>query len=318
MGGHHPPAFARAATCASGRNFRFWRAIVKGDPANPIPMIDATLSTFERDVLEASSDAPVLVSFWAPWCEPCKALHPLLERLEREYGGRFRVVNVNTDVNPELVASFNLKSIPHVVAFVDSSAVSQFAGAQAEAFVRAFVDRLTPNPADIEHRGARDALMHGQVEAADVSLRKAIALDPSHDGARLDLVGLLLDRGELDTARSHFSLLSSHAVEQSPYQTVRARLDSAEIAATLPPEHHLAGRIAADGDDLQSRLDLADLYVARREFAPALDQLLEIVKRDRAFGEDVGRVRMLEVFDLAAAETDLVADYRERLSQLLF
>ena len=281
-------------------------------------MIDATLSTFERDVLEASSDAPVLVSFWAPWCEPCKVLHPLLERLEREYGGRFHVVNVNTDVNPELVASFNLKSIPHVVAFVDSCAVSQFAGAQAEVFVRAFVERLTPNPADIEHRAARDAMLHGLAGPAEDSLRKAIALDPSHDGARLDLVGILLDRGELETARTHFALLSSHAIDQSSYNGIRARMETAEIAATLPPEHHLSARIAADAGDLQSRLDLADLYVARRDFAPALDQLLEIVRRDRTFGEDVGRVRMLEVFDLAAAQTDLVADYRERLSQVLF
>jgi putative thioredoxin len=281
-------------------------------------MIDATLSTFERDVIEASSDAPVLVAFWAPWCEPCKALHPMLERLEREYGGRFRVVNVNTDANPELVASFNLKSIPHVVAFVDACAVSQFAGAQQEPFVRAFVDRLTPNPADLEYRAARDALVRGELVIADELLRHAIALDPSHDGARLDLVGLMLDRGELENARTQFSLLSTRAIAHAAYNGIRSRLESAEIAATLPPEDQLAARIAQDGGDLQARLDLADLYVARGEFAPALDQLLEIVKRDRTFGEDVGRVRMLEVFDIAIDDEELVAEYRERLSQLLF
>jgi len=281
-------------------------------------MIDATLSTFERDVIEASSESPVLVTFWAPWCEPCKALHPLLDRLEREYGGRFRVVNVNTDVNPELVASFNLKSIPHVVAFVDACAVSQFAGAQAEPFVRAFVERLTPNPADLEHRAARDAMVNGLPALAEDSLRKAIALDPSHDGARLDFIGMLLDRGELENARAHFMLLSPRALAHAAYNGIRSRMEAAEIAATLPPEHHLASRIEGNGDDLQARLDLADLLVARGDFAPALDQLLEIVRRDRTFGEDVGRIRMLEVFELAAAEADLVAGYRERLSLLLF
>ena len=281
-------------------------------------MIDATLSTFERDVIEASSEAPVLVTFWAPWCEPCKALHPMLERLEREYGGRFRVVNVNTDANPELVASFSLKSIPHVVAFVDACAVSQFAGAQGEPFVRAFVERLTPNPADLEHRAAREAMVSGTEADAEKSLRIAIALDPSHDGARLDYVGLLLARGELEAARTHFALLSPRAIGQSSYHGVLMRLEAAEIAATLPPERQLASRLETDEGDLQARLDLADLYVARKEFAPALEQLLEIVKRDRSFGEDVGRIRMLEVFQLAAGEADLVADYRERLSQVIF
>jgi putative thioredoxin len=281
-------------------------------------MIDTTLSTFERDVLEASSEAPVIVTFWAPWCEPCKALHPVLERLEREFGGRFRVVNVNTDANPELVASFSLKSIPHVVAFVDANAISQFAGAQPEAFVRAFVERLAPNPADLEHRAARDALARGQAPLAEQSLRNAVALDPSHDAARLDLAAMLLERGELWAAAEHFALLSSRAVGLANYASVRARFEAAEIAATLPPEGQLRRRLAEDAGDLQARLDLADLRIAQGKYAEALDQLLEIVRRDRTFGEDVGRVRMLEVFEMAADDPDLVAAYRERLSQLLF
>jgi putative thioredoxin len=131
-------------------------------------------------------------------------------------------------------------------------------------------------------------------------------------------VAVLLDRGEVQEARRHFSLLSPRAIAHAGYNGVRSRMEAAEIAALLPPEQDLAGRIDANGDDMQSRLDLADLYVARRQYAPALDQLLEIVRRDRAFGEDVGRLRMLEVFDLAADHCELVAEYRARLSQLLF
>ena len=139
-------------------------------------MIDATLSSFERDVIEASMEVPVLVDFWAPWCGPCKMLGPLLERLEREYGERFRLVNVNCDTNPELVSSFNLKSIPHSVAFVDGNAVAQFMGAQPEAFVRAFLDRLIPDPSKIEHHAAREALAKGQLDLAESYLKNAIAL----------------------------------------------------------------------------------------------------------------------------------------------
>ena len=281
-------------------------------------MIDATLSTFERDVIEASMEVPVIVDFWAPWCGPCKALGPLLERLEREYGGRFKLVNVNSDTNPELVASFNLKSIPYAVAFVDGNAVAQFMGAQPEAYIRAFLDRLIPNPADLEHRCAREAIAAGRIEEAEEALKNALALDPSCDGARLDMVAILLDRGDIEAARRHYGLLSERALNQSTHHTVRARMEAAEAAAKLPPVEVLESRIEEDGANLQARLDLADLHVARRDYPAALDQLLEIVRRDRTFGEDIGRVRMLEVFEMAAEQPDLVATYRGQLSQVLF
>ncbi len=281
-------------------------------------MIDTTLSTFERDVIEASLDVPVLVDFWAPWCGPCRSLGPMLERLEREYGGRFRLVNVNSDTNPELVESFNLKSVPYAVVFVDGNAVAQFMGAQPEPFVRAFLDRLIPNPAELEHRCAREAMVQGRGAIAEEALRNAIALDPSCDGARLDLAAILLERGDTESARSHFSVLSERARDQSNYALVRSRLEAAEIAATLPPSSELERRLEVNGADLQARLDLADWHIARREYPAALDHLLEIVRRDRTFGEDVGRVRMLEVFEMAADHPQLVADYRGRLSQVLF
>jgi putative thioredoxin len=281
-------------------------------------MIDATLSSFERDVIEASMEVPVLVDFWAPWCGPCKVLGPLLEKLEREYGGRFKLVNVNADTNPELVASFNLKSIPYAVAFVDGNAVAQFMGAQPEAFVRAFLDRIIPNPAEIEHRSAREALAKGQPGLAEDYLKNAIALDPSHAAARLDIISLLLDRGEVDRARSHFSVLTSAAKQQSTYNTVVARFAAAEAASTLPPIDQLVRRIHLDRNDLAARLELAELLISRRDFAPAMHQLLEIVKRDRTFRDDVARRKLLAVFEMAAEHPELVAEYRSRLSGLLF
>ena len=281
-------------------------------------MIDTTLSLFERDVIEASSEVPVLVSFWAPWCGPCKTLGPMLERLERDYGGRFKLVNVNSDTNPELVASFNLKSLPHAVAFVDGNAVAQFLGAQPEVYVRAFLDRLIPNPGEIEHRCAREALVHGQHDIAEQYLRNAIALDPSHDGARLDMVALLLDRDDLESARAQMRLLSPRAVRQSNHACITARMESAERALRLPPAAMLRRRLDFDANDLQARLDLAELHIARRDYAPALDQLLEITARSRKFMNDIGRIKMLEVFEMAADQLDLVSSYRSRLSTVLF
>ena len=281
-------------------------------------MIDATLSTFERDVIEASMEVPVLVDFWAPWCGPCKALGPLLERLERDYGGRWKLVKVNSDANPELAASFNLRSIPYAVAFVDGNAVAQFMGAQPEAYLRAFLDQLIPNPAQIEHRSARDALAKGQWEIAETYLKNAIALDPASDGARLDMVSVLLERDDVTGARVQFDTLSAKASQQSTFESVRARLAAAERAATLPSAELLALRIGKAPEDLQARLDLAEIAIAQGAFRPALEQLLDIVRRDRAFGDDIGRTKMLAVFDMAAGDPELVSEYRKKLSSVLY
>jgi putative thioredoxin len=281
-------------------------------------MIDTSLSSFERDVIEASMEVPVLVDFWAPWCGPCKQLGPMLERLEREYGGRFRLVNVNSDTNPELVSSFALQSIPHSVVFVDGNAVAQFAGAQPEPIVRAFLDRLIPDPSEIEHRAAREALAQGQPGLAESYLKNAIALDPSNDGARLDMAALLIDRGDVRTARTHFEALSSNAPQLSTYSPVSARLEAAEVAEALPPAETLARRIRFTPGDLDARMELAELRIARREFRPALEQLLEIVARDRNYRNDSARLKMLAVFDMVAADPELVTEYRGRLSRLLF
>jgi putative thioredoxin len=278
-------------------------------------MIDTTLSAFERDVIKTSMEVPVIVDFWAPWCRPCKTLGPLLER---EYGGRFKLVNVNSDTNPELVTSFNLKSLPYAVAFVDGNAVAQFMGAQPENFLRAFLDRLVPNPAELEHRSAREALSKGQFEIAEDYLKNAIALDPAHAAARLDMVAVLLERGEVDRARLHFDTLIRNARQQSGYETVRARLLASEVAFGLPPIDLLARRIHLDGNDLGARLGLAELLISTQDFGPAMNQLLEIVKRDRMFRDDVARLKMLAIFEMAAGDPDLVTEYRSRLSALLF
>src|SRR6266566_8824724 len=177
-------------------------------------MIEIGQTSFEREVIDSSSDVPVLVDFWAPWCGPCRVLGPMLERLERDYGGRFRLAKVNSDQSPELAAQFRVRSIPYVVAFIDGEPVDAFVGALPESQLREFIDRLLPNPSEAERRKARRLAEQGQLAEAVAALRAAIALDPNAAPAHLDLAEILLERlpAPVDDARrseEHTSELQS-------------------------------------------------------------------------------------------------------------
>ena len=281
--------------------------------------MNTTLATFETDVIEASTLLPVLVDFWAPWCGPCKALGPLLEKLEHEYAGKWRLVKVNVDEDPQLAAHFQVRSIPHVVAFADGQPIDQFIGVLPEGQLRAFIDGLVPNGAETERRAALAALENGQRGDAFDHLKTALALDPGFDDARLDLIELLLDEERVDEARSEAQLVSTKVTQgiDVRYNTLKTRLDALDAATDLPPTDALEARVAANPGDLEARFDLANLLIARRDYAGALEHLLEIVKRDRTFRDDVGRKTMLSVFDLAAHRPELVSEWRRKLSTTL-
>jgi len=284
-------------------------------------MIDTTQDRFTRDVIEGSHEVPVLVDFWAPWCGPCRVLGPMLEKLEREYDGRFRLVKVDSDRNPDLSAQFAVRSIPYVVAFVDGEPVNAFVGALPEAQLRAFIDKVIPNPSEIQRRKAARLRAAGDENAAATSLRAAIALDPESDAARLDLAGLLIDTGagnpkHLEEAKQVLERVSRRNPDPV-IAALRTRLGALEASADLPSESDLEGRIKADGADLQARLDLANRLIAERRFAPALEHLLAIVEQQRDFRDDVARKTMLAVFDLAADQRELVSSFRRRLAAAL-
>jgi len=281
--------------------------------------MNTTLATFEQDVIEASKLVPVLVDFWAPWCGPCKTLGPLLEKLEQDYAGKWRLVQVNVDENPQLAAHFQVRSIPHVVAFADGQPVDQFIGVLPESQLRAFLDRLVPNAAQTEHKRALAALRNAQRDVAIDHLQTALALEPGNDSARLDLIQVLLDEERIDEARTEVERLSDKTKQgiDVRYNTVKTRLDALDAAAELPPTDALEARIATNPGDLEARFDLASALIARRDYGGALAHLLEIVKRDRTFRDDIGRKTMLSVFDLAAHQPELVAEWRRKLSAAL-
>jgi putative thioredoxin len=267
--------------------------------------MDVTAATFERDVLEASAASPVLVDFWAPWCAPCRVLGPILEKLAREYAGRFRLAKVNLDENPELAAAFGVRSIPDVIAFRDRRPVAHFLGAQPEAAVRAFIERLLPSSSELE-----------RLKGDEASLRRAIELDPRNDLARLDLAERLIGEKRTDEAEK----LLDEVLDNSELDARRGALRAAAGFARAggESERALAERLAAHPDDLEARFALAQRHAGARRYREAMDQLLAIVRADKNWRDGEARRQLVALFTLAADQADLVSKYRRELATALY
>jgi putative thioredoxin len=267
--------------------------------------MDVTAVTFERDVLEASAALPVVVDFWAPWCAPCRALGPILENLEREYDGRFRLAKVDLDQNPDLAAAFGVRSIPDVMAFRGGRPVARFLGAQPESQVRAFIDRLLPSPSELE-----------RLKGGEAGPRKALELDPRNDAARLDLAEVLIEQRKFDEAERLLDEVQDNAALDARRDALRAAAGFARGGGES--EHALRARLAASPEDLEARYALAQRLAAARRYREAMDELLAIVRTDKNWRDGEARRQLLNLFTLAAEERELISEYRRKLATALY
>ncbi len=281
----------------------------------PAHVVDVSSATFEREVLEASKQAPVVVDFWAPWCGPCRALGPVLEKLASAYSGRFKLAKINSDENQDLAAAFAVRSIPTVIGFRDGRPAAQFLGAVPESQARAFIDKLLPSPSQIEQARAAALRKAGDLDGAAGALRRALELDAANDAARLDLAELLIELGHPDEASPLLDAVHPDVDLDSRVSALRA---AAAFAKSGADEGGLRQRLAANPADLDTRLALAGAYAGKKRYREALDELLEIVRRQRDWNDGEARKQVLNIFSLAGDQPELVSEYRRKLASALY
>ena len=317
-------------------------------------MINVTIQNFEADVVEASFTTPVLVDFWAPWCGPCKTLGPLLEKVEEAYGGRFILAKIDSDQEQQLAQAFGIRSIPTCVLMVGGKPVDGFMGAVPESQIKAFLDKHLPSEAELEaEAGAEDAqalVAAGDPQAALNKLHEALTLNPGNDDARYDYVKLLIENNMLDEAQAALEPALAQIPRQLRFEALNHFLGAIQVVATdsrgawTPAQFDEL--ISANKRDFEARFAKARVLLVAGHWNQAMDELLEIIMRDKTWNNELPRKTFVAILELltppkpkaTAAETgksaggieltgkvaasedpqaQLVSSYRRKLSMAL-
>jgi putative thioredoxin len=278
--------------------------------------IDVGDADFEREVVERSRAVPVVVDFWAPWCGPCRALGPVLERLAEEHAGAFVLARVDVDQSPAEAQRYGVRSIPFVVGFRGGAPVAEFLGAQPEPAVRQFLEQVLPTQAERLAGEADELAAGGHANAAEERYRAALGLEPRSGRALLGLARVLAERGAVAEALELLERVVPSGRMGAEAEQLAARLRMRGEAPV--DEAALRARVAARPDDLAAHLDLGRALAARGDYEAALAQLLGIVQRDPQFQEQAARRAMLDVFEVLGRDHPLVERFRAELARALF
>jgi putative thioredoxin len=283
---------------------------------------DTTTQTFVKDVIEESKRQPVLVDFWAEWCGPCKQLAPVLEKAVRASKGKVKLVKMDIDKHPSIPGQLGIQSIPAVFAFVNGQPVDGFLGALPESQVTAFIERLTKDRLGGEERdllkSADDALAGGDAAGAADLYAKVLAQDAGNLAALGGLARSYVRTGALEQAKQTLALVPEAKGNDPAIAAARAALEVSEQAKAVGPIADLEQKVAANPLDHQARFDLALALNGKGRRQEAVDNLLEIVKRDRKWNDDGARKQLVQFFEAWGPTDEATVNGRKRLSSILF
>jgi putative thioredoxin len=281
-------------------------------------VFDATTETFEAEVLQKSLQTPVLVDFWATWCGPCKTLGPILEKLAGEYNGAFQLAKVDVDKEQEIAAAFQIRSVPTVFLVKGGQIVDGFPGAVPEGQLREFLKQHGVEPS----QAANDEPVAEEVAPVDphaqvVALRKAIETEPDKAELKLDLALALLKAGAVSEAETLLDALPANLATDDRAVRARSRLSFAALLKDAPPAEVLEAAIASNPDDLRARHLLGAQWLLGGKEQAALEQFLEMLRRDRGYEDGLPKKTLIDAFRVVEDES-LVGQYRRKMSSLLF
>ena len=283
---------------------------------------ETTTQTFVKDVIEESKRQPVLIDFWAPWCGPCKQLTPVLEKAVRAAKGKVKLVKMNIDDHPSIPGQMGIQSIPAVIAFVNGQPADGFMGALPEGQVAAFIDRLTKGQvggaAQDLLKEAEAAVAQGDFPVAAQIYAELLAEDATNVAALAGLARCYFETGAIDKAKQTLALVPEAKRGDAAVAAVRSQIELAEQAASLGPVAELEQKVAANPLDHQARFDLALAFNSKGQRAEALDQLIEIVRRDRKWNDDGARKQLVQLFEAWGPTDEATIAGRKRLSSILF
>jgi len=279
-------------------------------------VVDVTIENFKEQAIDASMQQPVLIYFWAQWCEPCKTLSPLLEKLADEYQGGFRLAKVDCDQQQQLAAQVGVQSLPTALLVKEGQPVDQFMGAVPEGELRQWLGQYVEAPEADPYEQARELMSEGRSAEAVAYLRAAREQRPDDAGVTIDLARALLQSGDADEAFTLIEGLPTNDQQDPRAQGILARKEFAERVRELPALEELEQRVEADAGDGQARLELALRLVVAGGELEALDHLLQLIQRDRERRDEAHQVA-LQVLGMLGPEHPEARRYRQRLFQLL-
>ena len=275
------------------------------------------VENFQALVLESSFKQPVLVDFWADWCQPCQTIMPMLAKLADEYKGKFHLAKVDTEAEQQLAAHFQIKSLPTMKLFVDGQLVDERMGALPEGEIRAFIDKYLTSESDELMAAAQQASQEGRTQDAMDIMNQALAKDPDNADLKIDIARLVMSQGDNVAALALLDSLDEEGNKKDSAIRLRAEIDMTEKLKDLPPIEEIEKKLAANPDDLDALMDKSNHFTAMGDYDQAMQCLFRVMMLDRQFKDDAGRQGLLALFDLLGGEHPSVQKYRRKMFTLL-